>query len=358
MNNIPAGKNGRTLSLSDLGQGLDDRLINKTIGYAYVISYKDKFGYASSGGQCRTSLDDPERTMTVFEKYDVASVSKAISGTALTQLLYHSQEQHLGSPMWRYLPSHWKMGPGVKDITFHELLTHQSGFKAHGPRTYASLKQVVEEGIQPNDKAYFYASTNFALMRLIIPKLAGYDILSLRNVPSFALPANEPTQARQFAEAYIDYCRKNVFEKAGLFEMDCKNDSPAPPLFYDFNDLSKKGEVLADQTLSAGSRGWVMDTTQLADLFRTIHYTSKILPLSISKRMRDEWLGFDQDADPNDPNLGELPNRYKTGWYPVNGCTYNSLIILFENEVSVAIMTNSHSGLKHIAWAAFNDWYH
>lgn len=358
MNNVPAGSNGQTLSLSDLHHKFEAKLQGKAVGYAFVISYKDKFANGNSGGFCRLSQDAPERPMTVFEKYDIASVSKPITGSALVLALYHKDGIGLNSEMWHQLPAHWEMGPGIKGtagkpgITYKELLTHTSGIKAHGPRTYTEVKEVIKAGIG-SDKSYKYASTNFALMRLLVPAIAGYDITPLTGIPKAGAEAMEPTQAKEYADSFMHYCNHQLFEKAGLPYIECKNDSIQPPLFYDFSDQHVKGKHMGDQTLEVGSRAFVMNTTQMADYFRTLHYTEKIMPLHLSKRMADERLGYGRDE-----TEAVLHNFYKSGGETVNGRGFSSLFMCFENGVQFAVMTTSHLTIKELAWEAFNEWYH
>jgi hypothetical protein len=352
MNTIPAGSNGQNLSVSDLYTILETKFENKAVGFAFVISYKEKFATGSSGGFCRLQHDSPARTMTVFEKYNCASVSKPISAAALMLLLYKKTGVGLNSLMWEYLPGHWQMGPNIKTITFKELLTHYSGFRT-SVRSYANLKDVVKAGINLDDKkGGSYNNTNYALLRLIIPKLAGYAIFSLKGKSASYIAEHEPAQAQAFANGYIDYCKKNLFDKTGsTFTTTCNQDSPVPPLFYSFGDQSLPGQHTGDQTLNAGSGGWVMSAAEMADFFRTLHFTEKMMPFELSKRLRDEHLGYGKEV------VEGVASYFKSGSKPQAGCSYSSLIMIFDNGVQLAMMTNSDLSLKQLAWEAFADWY-
>jgi hypothetical protein len=352
MNRIPAGSRGQMLALSDLKQILDDKLGRTALGYAFVLSYKEHFGTASSAGYCRTSADLQPRPMTIFEKYNIASVTKPISAAALIMALADNKEVHRGKPMWRWLPRHWEFGLGIKDITFLELMTHTSGIRADG-RSYAALKTIIKNGIDPNVKTEEYLNANYALLRLIIPKLARYDIFSLVDASPSMVAANEPKQAQAFADAYIDFCRKRIFEKVGgMPGVACRSDSPEPALFYSYAEPALKGRHMGDQTLNVGSGGWVMSTAQMADVFRTIHHTNKVMPAELSAMLREEELGLGI-------NKTSAPVRsfVKGGSEDVDGREYGSAIMLFENGVQIAMMSTSGPGLKKIGWEAFSEWY-
>jgi CubicO group peptidase (beta-lactamase class C family) len=353
MNLIPAGSNNQELSVSDLYHILENKFKNKAVGFAFVISYKENFCTGSSGGFCRLQQDDHPRVMTVFEKYNCASVSKLVSSAALLLLLYRNEGVGLNSPMWEYLPSHWEIGTNIKTIKFKELLTHTSGFRT-SVRSYDNLKQVIKDGININDKKdSYYNNTNYALLRLIIPKLADYSILSLKGMSESNIAAHEPTQAETFANDYIDYCRNNIFNKlASMPDISCTESTIQPPLFYDINDTAKTGRHMGDQRLNAGSGGWVMSTLQMAHLFRSIHHTEKIMPAALSKRMRDEHLGYGLEE------IEGVTSYFKSGSENLDGREYSSLTMGFENGVQLDMMTTSDMGLKNLAWDAFKEWYH
>ncbi|MGC4100645.1 serine hydrolase [Ferruginibacter sp.] len=353
MNIIPAGSNNQDLAVNDLFHALDAKLKNKCVGYAFVISYKENFCTGNSGGFCRLQQDDHPRVMTVFEKYNCASVSKLVSSAALLLLLYKKEGVGLNSMMWEWLPSHWTMGNNIKTITFKELLTHTSGFRT-SVRSYADLKKLIKDGINLNDKNdSYYNNSNYSLLRLIIPKLAGYSILSLKGLSESVIASKEPTQAETFANDYIDYCRKHIFEKlASMPDMSCTEPTLQPALFYDNEDTTKTGRHMGDQRLNAGSGGWVMTTLQMAHLFRSIHHTEKIMPAALAKRMRDEHLGYGLEE------VEGVMSYFKSGGESLDGREYSSLTMGFANGVHIEMMTTSHMALKNIAWDAFKEWYH
>lgn len=66
------------------------------------------------------------------------------------------------------------MHKSVKEVTCKQLLTHKSGFQFGGGLTYASLKENIAKGIDTNlINDYQYEGENFAVMRRLIPGLAG-----------------------------------------------------------------------------------------------------------------------------------------------------------------------------------------
>ena len=116
MNIVPAGSNNQDLSITDLSHILETKLLGKSIGFAYVISYKEKFGTGSSGGFCRLQQDKPSRAMTIFEAYNCASVSKPISAAALMLLLYKTDGVGLGTSMLGQTPPSYCWQAGLRRI--------------------------------------------------------------------------------------------------------------------------------------------------------------------------------------------------------------------------------------------------
>lgn len=105
--------------------------------------------------------NSPARAMTMYEKYDIASVSKTIMATALIKKMSElpGGMSNLNLPVWKHLPAHWSFGANFKTITFRQLLTHTSGIRysidgsAEGD-DYQTLKKLAASGISLSKKYY------------------------------------------------------------------------------------------------------------------------------------------------------------------------------------------------------------
>lgn len=302
-------------------------------GYAFVVSYKDDWKEKRSYGMARSSNDAPALEMSTSVLFHTASVSKTITGAALLKLLHKRADVDFGTPIYKYLPDHWHIHNDIKSISFRQIMTHTSGLRTSG-LDYFNLKDSMKDGItQPPDKPY--QGINFALMRLLIPRLAGYSIKQLKRSD----PIAELMQASQYADAYIDYVNKELFEKAGLPKLYCNPFDIVTGKCYHFPDMGCQGTNFGDQSLVAGSKGWVMSAAQLAKFFRLLNHTENIMPFSLSKTMRDSSVGYDSGG-----KTGKGNSYYtKGGLFPgkENKGELRTRIIGYGNDVQVALIINS-----------------
>ncbi len=351
-----------------LADTLAFRLKGKCVGYNFIVSYQGHYKTNRAAGQCRTMLSPPARAMTMYEKYSIASVSKTITATALIKKLSELPGgiANLDVPVWNYLPSHWVFGLNFKTITFRQLLTHTSGIRydvvgISNGSDYQTLKQLAAVGVYLPLKTYKYNNRNYDLMRLIIPKLANYNIIPIAsNTYPSIIPSLENIQASQFANAYKDYCRQVIFSKLGTTAtqtIDCVNTDANPGICYTLSSYLPGYFTGFDRTLVSGSQGWVLNTVQVNDFFTTLQYTNILLPYSLSNLMKNNMLGYDFTGYTTDG----------ISWYWKNGiynyitstlsASYRSLIIGFGDDVQITMMANSAINLQDIAIAAHQDWH-
>jgi hypothetical protein len=353
-----------------LADTLAFRLKNNCVGYSLIVSYKGQYQTSRSGGQCRRVQDAPAQPFTMFTKYSIASVSKTITATALIKKMSElpGGTSNLDAPIWTYLPSHWQLGKNIKTITFRQLLTHTSGFRydpnpfsTQNGDDYQTLKNLVFAGINLVDKTPSYNNRNFAILRLIIPKMAQYSIITIApNTLPAIIQVMELAQAQECADGYKDYCRQTIFNKLGTTAtqtIDCVNTDANPGLCYLFPLTNGAGYFSGgDASLSSGAQGWVLNTFQINDFFTSLQYTQNLLPYSLSALMRDQLLGYDKNGVTNDG----ISFYWKNGVYdfgnPV-GASYRSLIIGFGDDVQITIMSNSGINLQNAAILAHQDWH-
>ncbi len=354
-----------------LADTLASRLNGNSAGYSLIISYKGQYKTSRSGGQSRRMQDLPVQPFTMYDKYSIASVSKTISVVALIKKLSELPGgiSNLDALVWTWLPSHWQMGMNIKTITFRQLLTHTSGFRydpdpasTKNGDDYQTLKNLVAAGINLGDKTPSYNNRNFALLRLIIPKMAGYNIIPIsNNMQPAMLTVLENTQAIQFANAYKDYCRQVIFNKLGTTAtqtIDCINTDANPRLCYVFPVNGSKGYFSGkDASLSSGAQGWVLTTMQINDFFTRLQYSQDLLPTNLSTMMRDKLLGYDRNGITSDGITYYWKNGiYDFGKGGVLG-SYRSLIIGFSDDIQITVMTNSPINLQNAAILAQQDWH-
>ncbi|MBL0202532.1 MAG: beta-lactamase family protein [Chitinophagaceae bacterium] len=345
---------------------IENGLKGNCVGYAFVVSYKDNWKVKRAGGYARTLINTPPLEMSTNVQFHTASVSKAITAVALLKVLNQRQDVSLDSLFYKFLPSHWRIHQSLKykdndkKINFQRLLTHKSGFRFDGGLDYHALKKdmaagVNESNIGNNNDKNGYQGENFAIMRLLIPKLAGYSISQNED----GGPGIDILQAAEYADYYMDYVQKHLFEKAGLPLLKCKAEVMKTGMCYHFPHNNKPGTDFGNQTLVCGSKGWVMSAAELAKFFRTVHYTEAILPTWLSDKMKDELLGYGQKGE-----TAESVGFYcKNGKFPrsQNDGELNTLIIGYANHVQVALIINSeltgNKGMVEIINAAHDEAY-
>jgi hypothetical protein len=272
----------------------------------------------------------------------VASVSKTVTAAALLRALADTPAASLDSPFTPFLPAHWIIHNSLKNVTFRQLLQHRSGFKFSAGVSYQAIKGNMASGVNMADiGTYDYNNVNYGIMRVLIPRLAGYSLMQIAPGTSGALLSiMEYSQDVQLATTYIEYTQKKVWDKTGVTpNMACKPTDTYPALCYQYPPTIAKGGDFGDMTLTCGSRGWNASSYQLNAFQRTLHQTAAILPEWLTTLMVDDKLGYDA--------TGTTKNGYtyyrKNGYYPgsMNPGELNSYLVGFGNGVHVALIINS-----------------
>ena len=325
--------------LNAAADSIQARLAGRSVGYAFVVSYRGNVIATRAGGVARRAPNAPDRAMTVDEPYNIASVSKTITASALVQLLYRTRRLSLlDSVMWRYLPSSWTFGNKVKQITLRDLLTHNGGLRCPGNVSYAELQQCMAAGVQ--DTAYHvwqYNNSNYGLLRIILPTLENPN----------ALMVNTPEGlASGYATRYIAYVRQNVLAPAGITDAECKPRGRFPGQAYQFPDgVGAAGTDFGDMTLTCASQGWNLSARQLGKWMGTFLYTDAIVPASLSERMRVEGLGlYSGWIKPGvwaTEHGGYYPGKKDDNVTLWNPGQISTIIVGLSNGVSVAALVNS-----------------
>lgn len=356
------GKNGKTLDVAALADSIEARIKPDFMGYQIVVFAGGSLRASRAGGNARRTADAPERKMDIGDKLNVASVSKTVTAAALLHAL-NAKSIDIDTVMWPYLPKHWSLHSSIKTITFRQLLAQRSGFPQNVPSDYASLKAAMPTGATSPRLKFTYQNMNFALMRFLIPNVAGgYSITPMPANPSAQKATEvEQKQAQEYTDAYMDYCQKNVFDKIGLAPgMACKPTVTNPALCYKWAAPNGKGTDFGDMTLTNAERGWHLSSLQMATFMNALHHTYKVVPKTVADAMRRDTLGYDFA---NIKTGTGVKYFLKNGGYPasMNAGEVGAWIFGFENEVYVAVLVNSdakpNTGVWNDVVAAFDAWY-
>jgi len=180
--------NHECLAYADWAAGIDRAINQQAVGYTYLILAHGRVVAKKTFGLARTDADPPVVALSAHDRMKIASVTKTLTAVAALKLLV-AKHVSIDTPIYFYLPKSWTLGPNVKTITFRELLTHTSGIRSsHDLATgYDDLRTLIAEGINLSDKVYHYQNHNFALFRILIPYLNGFDDSGVTDI-GMALP--------------------------------------------------------------------------------------------------------------------------------------------------------------------------
>lgn len=323
--------------LAEYADKLEAKLKNKSVGYSFAVISNNNFIVTRAGGDARRAPDANPRKMSADDKFNVASVSKTITAAAVLKLLYQNRIS-VDKAVYPYLPSKWTLGANFKSITFRELLTHRAGIRCDKEVTFAGLRECVAGGVVLANKAeQKYNNSNFALFRLIIPRLTGFDDSKVADASA----------SLEYANRYMWYVQRNIFGPLGLDGIELKPAAVNPALAYQYPAPVIGGDSFGDMTETSASRGWNISAKQLAIFMNGVLYTEKVMPNAVSERMKTEQLGLWKVATGD-----KVLNYEHGGYYPgkdgngkvFNAGEMNTLITTFPNGMTVAIIVNSQFG--------------
>ncbi|HEU0173512.1 MAG TPA: serine hydrolase domain-containing protein [Blastocatellia bacterium] len=292
-----------------IAKNIHKELDGHAVGYSFFVGQDPKF---YSYGQARTSANGPAINFMSKTKITVASVSKMVTAIAAVRIL-DKNNVSLDATIGPYLPSDWSPGNYVKNITFAQLLSHTSGIKDYGNVTqdYAQLKKFFTQPvsasastmcqpsdvinpsnpINPNNLSGCYSNYNFAIFRILLPKVAG-----------FPEDSNQLTRPLTLANQYVKLVQQNVFDLVGQKGVACKPPTESPGAFtYSFAynyPGTHAGYDWGDLSLQCGAAGWYLSVEDIVKVLLSINAKDgKILAETPSKNqfdiMRTRRLGWD-----------------------------------------------------------------
>jgi CubicO group peptidase (beta-lactamase class C family) len=227
------------------GKRIDDLLERfTTFGFsgAALVARGGEILLAKGYGLADRSREIPNRPDTLFE---IASTSKQFTAAAILQLESGGKLKTSDS-ISRHLPA---VPEADRKVTIFHLLTHTSGFPRNGPTgggpdlekatsDYLRSKRAAEPG-----KHFEYFNGGYALLAAIVERTSGMP--------------------------FPDYCRKNLFEPAGMTATSFCQD-PIPdgiPMAHGYDDDHDAGLANA-HSFGWEYRGMGGVVTSVMDLYR------------------------------------------------------------------------------------------
>ena len=273
---------------------------------------------------------------TPQRRMHVASVSKLVTAIATVDLL-HDKGISYDAPIGPYLPTYWKKGSNVNQITFRDLLRHTSGIEVPGSSTsYATMRQEIAAGV-PMNGSYQYENVNFALLRVLIPIINGdvsKDLFSAMGQTAAGGGWADQIWDAVTISNYVQYVQSHVFAPAGV---------NGPSLTHGNGDAIAYGNPWASGWNSgnlasvSGGAGWVMSVDQMLGVMDEYRRGGGIVPPSVAADAIDARLGLDtKESTP----AGTLYNKNGL-WRDGSGRTEQSLAYFLPHGMELVVFTNS-----------------
>lgn len=374
--NTPICSATQCVSVCQIEKNIRAQLDGKVVGYSFFVGQYPKFG---SGGKARTSADGTAASFRSDTKITVASVSKLVTTIAAVRLL-DQKNISLDAAIGPYLPADWSVGTYLKGVTFAQLLGQRSGIKDYGnvKLDYAQLKKFFTQSVDSkantmcqgssvinpanpvnvNNQNWCYSNYNTAIMRVLLPRVAGY-----------AEDTNQATRPTTLANQYASLVRAHVFNRVGQYGVACKPPASATHAFAYKMPGTEAGTDWGDVSDICGAAGWYLSVEDLAKVMLSLNAKDgKILAASGGKdlfnTMRTRALGWDVvndgelekngawGADCNDQGVCDLVSTSVALFGPVTGPRV--IGVLFMNS-NISGGVASGKGAKDVLEKAYND---
>lgn len=280
------------------------------------------------------------------KKMHVASVSKLITAMAMVRLL-QSRGISMDSSIAPHLPSYWRVGSRVNQITFRRLLTHRSGFREKDT-DFWSMRQAVAQGVSAtNINKSAYRNMNFGLCRILIAIISGKvsrDLYDSNASPIATKPTWYDTWWDLFSvSAYETYVKNEVFKPAGVYGASLNPTRYFGVLAYDYRG-KVSGWDSGNKRAVSGGAGWHLSLNDLLKVMHEYRRGGDIVSSSTASTALNAGFGIDA-------------RRYTRGgywwekgglWHTISGNgtdrTEQCMAYFLPDNTELAIFVNSQIG--------------
>jgi hypothetical protein len=272
--------NGECLAYADWATGIDAAINQQAVGYTYLILDHGRVVASKTFGLAHTDADSPAVALSRDDRMNIASVTKTLTAVAALKLLA-AKHVFIDTPIYSYLPKSWTLGPNIKTITFRELLTHTSGIRSSQDLAtgYDDLRTLIAQGINLSNKVYHYQNHNFALFRILIPYLNGFDDTGVTDIGAAT------------SQQYLAYMN-SVY--GSYFNVTCDPNANAGThiLSYPYPAGSSHGIDWGDWTAICGGGGLQLSVDEMGVFLTQLNF-DVFLPAEGLQQMYDNLLGWD-----------------------------------------------------------------
>ena len=336
----------RNLDDDGFRSGLDAALSGLSIaGYFVKVRRRGHTVFTLTGGSARISPDPDPKSWASSIKMHVASVSKLVTGMAMTKLLF-TKGIDTDTPVVDHLPAYFRRHPSTVGITFRQLLTHRSGFRriAQGGRndgyTFGDFRSYFEKGVSPADVGSFnYHNGNSIGLRIALAIMPGH----ISRDAHFDLPGksgslfNENIWDAISIEGYVKYVKRTVFSAAGVTAILQPGEKDS--LAYS-TSLSAPGWA-ADATPGAGTDAWWFSADEILAMMAAYWQSDAIVPRNVAHQSLGYGFGLDANAAWQFSGASQDCFTKSGFWADGMGRTQQCVVAFGPNDTQVAAFVNS-----------------
>ena len=337
------------LDLDNFAENLQANLSRDSIGkFAFVIRHGDSLRTWASGEK-RTASSPPAQAFTIYDRFNPASVSKWVTAIGIIHALQEMAnpgetiEDLLNRPILPYLPPSWNTVDRVANITFKQVLSHQTGLRnktdgkcENGSWGTSPIHEDVREALTTINQhwgppeAPCYENLNYGLARVLLAGLAGYR----GSIPE------EDDADEQIARQFRNYLQEHVFDPCGIWNVQFEPDSSNPTVFYPVPAGNAAGTTFPGFSLRPGSAGIFLSVAELSILIHQVTNSNTILTSESQAAMDDNQLGW-HPRPPTQTTYGKY--WVKPGYLPYedDGIYLRSVVMKFENGVEISAIANT-----------------
>jgi CubicO group peptidase (beta-lactamase class C family) len=263
----------------------------------------------------------------------IASMSKLPTGILTTQI-FDAKGLSFDTPISGYLPAYWQQGPNIGEITFRNLMTHQSGITS-GAFDFASMKAQIAAGVA-GVGTYDYQNMNYTLLRILLPVVAGYiaaDEMYETGDPPLPTDIGWDVFTSNW---FIGQIQTNVFAPSQAEGHLIYEAGDALAYAYPPFQISGGG-IDGNLFYTLGAAGWHMSVDQLLNVMGTVRRSNTILTPQQAQAMLDNKFGIDWIAS---SAAGSF--YIKNGAWNFNGQSEQGLLFFLPQDMEMVVFANSN----------------
>ena len=288
----PIGIQPYYLDVGTFEVALDNALRPNVAGYVAQLRRSGQTIFTKEWQLAKRSQDGSE-SWTPDVQLHVASVSKVMTGIAMTRLL----AEHGISPdaqIIDYLPDYWTKGANIEYIVFRNLLDHTSGLAAVDIIDFGIMKEKIAGGISLDQNApnhlggYCYQNLNYCLCRVLLAVINGN--INKSEVGPLGLFADLIWDTVTIA-SYKAYVQAKVFGPSGVTGPTLDHPAACGLAYTGPND-SANGWNSGNLQEVCCAAAWHMTVDQVLDVMDTFR-AGGILEVSAAQAMLENGFGVD-----------------------------------------------------------------